>query len=213
MELTAPKAALAGGLALIALALVVTLSRAPAVTAQGGVLPEAQFVATTSPASGCQQGETLPAHTEAIRLGLFAITTPEVGVKVFSGPRLLTAGTLPAGWSGEGATVPVDRVFDHPMSPVTVCFSVWRVNGSVQMVGRKTSGPEATVGGGQPLPGRISVQYVQPGHRSWWSLALSVARHLGLGHASTGSGNALLVAALAAAVIALSSWLLVKDVR
>jgi hypothetical protein len=92
-----------------------------------------------------------------------------------------------------------------------VCFSVRDLNGSVAMVGRKTSGAEATVGGGRPLPGRISVQYLQPGHRSWWSLALSVARRLGLGRTAPGTWNALLVALLAAGVLGLSAWLVVRD--
>jgi len=213
MRVPNPRVVLAGGLTLMALGLIATLSRAPAVTAKGGVGPETQFVATSSEASGCQNGETLPAHTSAIRVGLFAITTPEVGVQVLSEGRLLTSGTLSPGWSGEGAVVPVNHTFDHPVSPVAVCFTVKKVNGPVQMVGRKTSGPEATVEGSNRLPGRISLQYVQPGHRSWWSLALSTARRLGLGHATPGTWNALLVAMLAAAVIALSSWLVVRDLR
>lgn len=207
------RAVLAGGLALIAVVLVLTLSQAPATTANGGVPPETQFTATTNNAGGCQRGEVLPPGTTAIRLGLFAVTTPEVGVKVFSGPRLITEGTLAPGWSGEGATVPVHRVLARAVSPATVCFSVTQVNGIVQMVGRKTPAAEATVGGGSTLPGRISVEYLQPGHRSWWSLALSVARHLGLGRAASGTWNALLVMVLAAAVLALSSWLVARDLR
>jgi hypothetical protein len=219
MRIGYPRAALAGGLALIALGVLVTLSRAPAVTAKGaGILPETQFVATSSAASGCQQGESLPAHTTAIRLGLFAITTPEVKVQVFAGARTAGArtvaeGRLAPGWAGEGATVAVNRVFARTVAPVTVCFSVTNVNAPVQMVGRKVPPSEATVGGGRPLPGRISIQYVQPGHRSWWSLALTVARHLGLGRADSGTGNALLVAVLAAAVLALSSWLVARELR
>jgi hypothetical protein len=205
------RAALAGGLALIAIGLVVTLSQAPATTAKGGVPPETEFVATRSPASGCQRGESLPAHTTAIRLGLFAVTTPEVNVHVLAGGRQITEGTLAPGWSGEGATVPVDRVPAQAVRPVTVCFSVADLNGPVQMIGHKVPPSEATFGAERTLPGRISIQYVQPGHRSWWSLALTVARHLGLGRADGGTLNALLVGALAAAVIALSSWLVVRD--
>ncbi len=81
------------------------------------------------------------------------------------------------------------------------------------MVGRTTPPAEATFGGTKPLPGRISIEYLQPGRRSWWSLALSVARRLGLGRAAAGTGNALLVLALALAVLTLSSWLVVRDLR
>jgi hypothetical protein len=207
------RVAVAVGLALLALGLVATLSHAPALTVPGaGVLPETQFVATSHPASGCQSGEALPPRTVAIRLGLFAVTTPAVAVRVLTpGGGAVTSGALGPGWSGEGAVVPVRPVLAHAVAPVTVCFSVRDVNGAVAMVGRKTSGAEATVGGGQRLPGRISVQYLQPGHRSWWSLALSVARRLGLGRTDPGTWNALLVALLAAGVLGLSAWLVVRD--
>ncbi len=208
------KAALAGGLALIAVALVATLAHAPATVTETTVLPATQFTATTSNGSGgCQRGELLPPDTTAIRLGLFAVTTPAVAVKVFAGPRLLTEGTLAPGWSGEGATVPVDRVLARAVSPVTVCFTVTSVTGAVQMVGKTTPPAEATVAEAKPLPGRISIEYLRPGRRSWWSLAVSVARRLGLGRAYSGTGNALLVLALAITVLTLSSWLVVRDLR
>ncbi len=208
------KAALAGGLALIAVALVVTLAHAPATVTETTVPPATQFTATTLNGSGgCQRGELLPPDTTAIRLGLFAVTTPAVAVKVFAGPRVVTEGTLAPGWSGEGATVPVDRVLARAVSPVTVCFTVTSVTGAVQMVGKTTPPAEATVAEAKPLPGRISIEYMRPGRRSWWSLAVSVARRLGLGRAYGGTGNALLVMALAITVLTLSSWLVVRDLR
>jgi hypothetical protein len=206
--------ALAGGLALIAVVLAVRLAHAPLLVAKTRppIPPEKQLVATTRDIGGCQKGELLPRGTAAIRLGLFAVTTPEVAVKVFAGPHVVAEGTLAPGWSGEGATVPV-RELSRTVSPVTVCFRLESVNGEVTMVGRDTPPAEATFGGTKPLPGRISIEYLQPGHRSWWSLALSVARRLGLGRAASGTGNALLVLALAATVLALSSWLVVRDLR
>jgi len=44
---------------------------------------------------------------------------------------------------------------------------------------------------------------MEPGGGSWWSRALSVARHMGIGHAISGTWVALLVAALVAALCAL----------
>jgi hypothetical protein len=207
------KAALAGGLALIAAALVLTLAHAPLTVAKTTVPPATQFTATTSSSGGCQRDELLPPDTTAIRLGLFAVTTPAVAVKVFAGPHVLTEGTLAPGWSGEGATVPVNKVLARASSPVTVCFALTSVTGTVEMVGKTTSSAEATAGGGRPLPGRISIEYLRPSRRSWWSLAGSVARRLGLGRADSGIGNALLVIALALTVLTLSSWLVVKDLR
>jgi hypothetical protein len=207
------KAALAGGLALIVVALVATLAHAPATVARTTVPPATQFTGTTSASSGCQRDELLPPGTTAIRLGLFAITTPEVTVKVFVGPHVLTEGTLAPGWSGEGAAVPMDRVLSRAVSPVSVCFTVKSVTGTVEMVGKTTSPAEATVAEGKPLPGRISIEYLRPNRRSWWSLAPSVARRFGFGRATSGPGNALFVLALAIAVLTLSSWLVVRDLR
>ncbi|MGH2855446.1 MAG: hypothetical protein ACRDLF_14780 [Solirubrobacteraceae bacterium] len=207
------KVALAGGLALIAVALVATLAHAPAVVVRTTVLPEKQLTATSSNGGGCQRGELLPPGTTAIRLGLFAVTTPEVAMKVFAGPHVLTEGTLAPGWSGEGATVPVNRVLSRAASPVTVCFALKSVTETVTLVGRTTGPAEATVAEGKPLPGRVSIEYLRPSRRSWGSLAVSVARRLGLGRAASGTGNALLVLLLAVTVLTLSSWLVVRDLR
>jgi hypothetical protein len=208
------RVALVCGLALTALALAVTLSHAPAVATVARSVPaEKKLVSAKEETGACQRGELLPRYTTAIRLGLFAVTTPEVAVRVLAGSRVITEGALASGWAGEGATVPLNRVFSRAMSPVTVCFEVKDLNGEVTMVGRFTPAAEATIGGERPLPGRISIEYLRPGHRSWWSLAVSVARRLGLGRADSGTGNALLVMALAATVLALSSWLVVRDLR
>jgi hypothetical protein len=214
VRVTRIEVALACGLVSIALALAATFSHAPALATVARSVPaEKRLVKTSGEASGCQRGELLPADTTAIRLGLFAVTTPAVALRVLAGSHAIAEGTLAPGWSGEGATVPVNKVFPRGVSPVTVCFALNSINGEVTMVGRFTPPAEATLGGGRPLPGRISIEYVRPGRRSWWSLAVSVARHLGLGRAAGGTGNALLVVALAATVLALSSWLVMRDLR
>jgi hypothetical protein len=211
--MTPVKAALAGGLLLIAAALAVVLSRAPAEAVFARSVPaETQLVATSHDIGGCERGELLPSGTTAIRLGLFGVTSPEVDVRVTSGPRLVASGALAPGWSGEGATMPVAPL-PRPVSPATICFRMKSVTGEVTMVGRKTPPSEATVGGARPLPGRISIEYLHPGKRSWASLAGSIARHLGLGRSSPGIWNAFFVLALAIAVAGLSSWVVVRDLR
>jgi hypothetical protein len=209
----AVKVALGAGLTLIAIAFAVTLSHAPTRTAKArSVLPESKLAFTEASARGCQRGEVLPRDTTAIRLGLFAPSTPEVSVQVFSGSRRIAQGVLARGWFGEGATVPVNEI-PHAVSPVKVCFGIAHDNGKVQMLGRYTGASEATISEGKPLSGKISVEYLQPGHSSWWSLATSVARRLGFGHAAAGAWDALLVIALAGTVLTLSSWLLVRELR
>jgi hypothetical protein len=207
------KVVLAAALALIAVAVAVTLSHAPARTiAAQSVPPEKTLVSGSGNASACQSGEVLPRGTSAIRIGLFQVSGSGVEVKVLAGHRLITRGTLAAGWSGEGATVPVGTVA-RTVSPVTVCFYLRSALGTTQLLGRPTPPAEAAVGEGKPLPGKMSVEYLRPGPSSWWSLAGSVARRLGLGRAGSGLWNAFLVMALAATVVALSTWMLVRDLR
>jgi hypothetical protein len=207
------KVALGASLALIAIVFAVTLSHAPATLAkERPVPPESKLVFTESDARACQRGEVLPRDTSAIRLGLFADSSPDVSVQVFAGSHRIAAGTLGRGWSGEGATVPVNEI-PHTVAPVKVCFGLKSVVGKVQILGRNTPKAEATTSEGAPLSGRISIEYLQPGHRSWWSLATSVARRLGLGHAVSGAWDALLVIVLTGMVLTLSSWLVVKELR
>ncbi len=169
-------------------------------------------MSTESDASACQVGETLPRDTSAIRLGLFADSSPEVSVQVYSGTRRIAAGHLGRSWSGEGATVPVNEL-PHAVSPVKVCFALQAVIGDIHMLGRISPKSEATVSEGKPLSGRISIGYLQPGRGSWWSLAASVMHRMGLGHAASGAWDALLVIVLAGTALTLSSWLVLRELR
>ncbi len=206
------KVALGAGLTLIAIAFAVTLSHAPASTVKQSVPPENKLVSTVFDASACQSGETLPRDTSAIRLGLFADDSPVVSVQVYSGLQRIAAGQLGRGWEGEGATVPVNEI-PHAVSPVKVCFELRHVIGEIHMLGVASSKAEATVSEGKPLSGRISIEYLQHGHRSWWSLATSVMRRMGLGHAASGAWDALFVIVLTGTVLTLASWLVVKELR
>jgi hypothetical protein len=207
------KVVLAAALTLIAVVMVMTLSHSPTRSTFGrSVPPVSTLVFTTADAHGCQRSEALPADTTAIRFGLFAVDPPEVLVQAYAGSRRVTQGTLHPGWEGDGATVPVEEV-PHAVAPVKVCFELRHVVGMVQMLGATTSAAHATYSEGQPLPGRISIEYLQPSHRSWWSRAGGIIQRMGLGHAASGSWDALLVFLLAATVLTLSSWLVVRELR
>ncbi|HEV3320972.1 MAG TPA: hypothetical protein VG147_02135 [Solirubrobacteraceae bacterium] len=206
------KVALGVGLALIALAFLLTLAHTPLTVARGGVVPERTVVSTARPASACQGGETLPRGTTALRLSLTAALGPRVSARVLSGSRMVAHGTTGAGWSDASVTVAVQPL-SHTVAPVTVCLAMTQMNGKVAMRGSPTSPAQGATSGGERLPGRMDIEYLRPGGSSWWSQATAVARRLGLGHAASGAWNALLVMALAASCIALSSWLVVKELR
>ncbi len=202
--------ALAVGLAVIAAAFVATLSHAPLTVARGDSATAGGLVSTNQPARACQAEEALPRGTSAIRLALLAALGPRVTVQVFSGARVLTQGAYPAGWSSGLVTVPVSPVA-RAAAPVKVCFAFNSINGLVTLRGWLARPAVAASSSEGPLPGRIGVEYLRPSHRSWWSSAASTIRRMGLGHAAGGIWNALLVGALALALVAVSSWLVVKE--
>jgi hypothetical protein len=206
------RVALAIGLALIALAVVLTLAHAPLSVARRGVATEHTLVSTARPASACQGGETLPRGTTALRLSLTAALGPRVTVKVLSGLLAVTHGTTQPGWSDASVTVSVQPL-SHTVAPVTVCLALTQMNGKLSMRGSHTSRAQAATSGGERLPGRMNIEYLRPGARTWWSQATAVARRLGLGRTASGAWNAVLVMVLAASFITLSSWLVVKELQ
>lgn len=206
------KLALAAGLLLIPLAAAVALSHVPLVVVREN-LPETHqiLVATNQAASACQSNEVLPAKTSAIRLGITTALGPRVTVEVRSGSHLITMGSHDAGWNGASVTIPV-RPIPRPLTPVTICFQLTLLNGPAEMLGWPTKHSAAT-SNGKSLPGRMHIEYLRPAEHSWWSMATAVAWRLGLGRAASGSWNVFLVIALAASLVVLSSWLVLRELR
>ncbi len=206
------RVALAVGLALIAFTLAIVLAHAPLTVARKGVAAEHTVVSTSKPASACQEGETLPRGTTALRLSLTAALGPRVAVRVLSGARVVARGVAQPGWSDASVTIPVQPL-PHTVAPVKVCFAMSQMNGKVVMRGSPTSHTRAAVSGKETLPGRMNIEYLRPGPSSWWSRASAVAHRLGLGRTASGTWNALLVMALVASFVTLTSWLVVKELR
>lgn len=203
--------ALAAGLALTALALALTLSGSPDAVAPTTVPAHPveihpKLAVTQHGASICQQDETLPRATTAIRFSLKALIGPKITVKALAGGKTVTSGERGPGWTAGVVTVPVTRV-NRTVTHAKVCLAFALSDETVDMEGESASGARAAVAeGGQALPGRMHVEYLRPGNRSWWSLALSMARHIGLGRAWAGTWIALLVLVLVAIVLGLTAW-------
>ncbi|HEY3758931.1 MAG TPA: hypothetical protein VGL37_04170 [Solirubrobacteraceae bacterium] len=206
--------ALAVGLLLIALAMAITLLHAPLVVARdNSAVTHTPLVTTTGPAETCQAAETLPSGTTALRFGLTTALGPQVKVLAFSDSHLITQGLRPPGWEGASVTVPVRAVPSRTSIPVKICLRMSMLNGAVTMLGWHTHRAPATGGSGKPLPGRMHIEYLRPARGSWWSMAGATARRLGLGRPASGTWNAFLVMGLAVTLIALSSWLVVRELR
>jgi hypothetical protein len=206
--------ALAGGLALMALALVLTLSGSPTTVAPTHPIPiDAELGTTDHGSRVCQSDETVPRGTTALRFSLKALIGPRISVTAAARGRLVTSGDRNAGWTAGSVTVPVRRV-TRTVAHAKVCLAFALSEETVEMAGGRTSRARAAVtNGGQVLPGRIKIEYLLRGDRSWWSLALATARRLGLGRAWAGTWVALVAFALMVAVLALTGWRLLSLLR
>ncbi len=207
--------ALALGLALLALALGLTLSGAPAVVlGANSTLANGALAVTSAGAQACQSGETLPAGSSAIRLTLLAEIGPRVSVSAISSTGgVLTSGSIGSGWTGGSVSIPVKRVA-RMSSPVRICFKLDPSKEQVGIVGSPTKQDVAARSGeGEALPGRIKIEYLRTGSRSWWSVAPEVARRMGLGHAPSGTWVALALVLAMGAVLLTASWLVFEELR
>jgi hypothetical protein len=194
--------ALIVGLLLMAIAIAVTLTRSPPVVAGSDSTPLAGPIAESLISSSlCQSGETLPHGTTALRLSLYTIFGPEIKVRVLSGDRELTSGARSAGWTEEGPTVRVGKV-NRTVSDVKVCVQIGRPLGQIVLYGSPAGSANSVVSGsGQPVGGRMRIEYLESGSHSWWSSASSVAKRIGLGRWPSGTWIVLLIIALALAVL------------
>jgi Predicted membrane protein (DUF2142) len=207
------KIALGAGLALLVLAIVLTLSQSPLSVIAGNKLPGRPAVPianTDRGASYCQSQEALPRATSAIRIWLYAAIGPRVNVEVSSEGRTITSGSRGSAWTGGSVTVPV-KPLSRTVSGVTVCVS-FRLHGeSIYVGGNATPAAHGAREGQYALKGRVWIEYLRPGTRSWASMIPEVARHMGLGRAGTGTWIVFVALALLAAAGVLASRLLLGE--
>jgi hypothetical protein len=222
------RTALGAGLAVVAIALALVLSSSPpAVTRSGApVISSYNLGRSKEPSRICQAGEVLPRDTSAIRVWLEAVIGPRVEVQAISHGRVIARGTRGPGWTSGSVTVPISPR-PRQASPVTVCTSFAKPSEPVGPVGVSTGakvaatdrqGPLGHAGKDRaasyregPMSGRVVIEYLQPGKRSWWSLARTVARHMGLGHAGSGPLIPLLALALMLALAGVTTGLVLRE--
>jgi hypothetical protein len=206
--------ALALAAALLVIALGLTLHGAPIAVAGSNGIPDAGEVARTRKAtSACQAGESLPGATTAVRLTLAGEIGPAIAVTIRSGGHTIAHGSRGDGWTGASVTVPISHVA-HTTPGTEICFALGHPLGDIEIFGEHTSGANALMGPrGEPLPGRMGVEYLRPGRASWLSLAPSIARRMGFGHAWGGAWIAFALLAAMASVAGLLAWIVRGDLR
>jgi hypothetical protein len=194
------KVTLGVGIVLIAAVGALTLTRAPPRVVRVGTKTLALGPIVNSDEKVCQTNEVLPAGVSAIRVALGSYFGPRVRVTASSDSRVLAEGRRGADWTGTSVTVPVTPL-KYTTSQVELCVEVAPNSELVSLSGSPAPERESAIlGTGQLLRGRLGVEYLASGQGSWWSRILTVARHMGIGHALSGTWVVLLIAALAAAV-------------
>ena len=208
--------ALAAGLGLLTLAIVVALARSPQSVARSTVPAHAEedrLTHATKDATFCQGGETLPSGTSAIRLSLGSYVGPRVRVVVYADGRPITSGERGSGWTGRVVSVPVTPVA-HTVFDATLCASPHVHDEIVTVFGGPSSKASAArFVGNPPLGGRFCVEDLRPGTRTWASLVPSILAHMGLGRASSGGGIVFVAFMLMAAAVVLASRMLVRELQ
>jgi hypothetical protein len=207
----AVKLTLGVSIALIAIGGALTLTRSPPRVVRVGVKATSIAATIGGDAELCQANETLPAGASAIRLAIETFFGAKVRVKAYSGARVIAEGRQGADWTGSSVTVPITPL-RQTVSHVKICATVGPTSELVAFLGTPTSARESAVwlsreqvlGNEEPLGSRLGVEYLAAGRGSWWSRILEVARHMGIGHALSGTWVTLLIAALMAAVGALA---------
>jgi hypothetical protein len=194
------KVTLGVGIALMIAVGALTLTRAPSRVVRVGAETTAVLGNAFGSLKVCQANESLPAGVSGVRLGLVAAYGAPVRLRLLSGSRVLAEGRRGPSWTSSSVTVPVTPL-NHTVSHVKLCIDLGPNSERIIIGGTKTPAREAAVSSsGQSIGGRISVEYLAAGKRSWWSSILLVARHIGLGHALSGTWVVLLIAMLMAAV-------------
>jgi hypothetical protein len=199
----AVRGALAVGLAAIGVALALTLAQAPLVVGgTNSIAVSEALVATYGGVSACQENETIPAGTTAVRLWLQGNIKSRVHVRVLAGSQTVATGVQEGSQEGKVMTVPVGRV-GQTLRHARVCFAIARAVQPLELLG----GPVPHPARGEPTE-KMRIEYLHPGSDSWWSLIGPVARRLGIGRAPEGSLTALIPLVL----MALAALLAVRTI-
>lgn len=161
----------------------------------------------------CQDGESLPARTRAIRLSVGDFTGPSIAVTATAGQRVLASGTQASGWTGTTVTVPVHGP-PTARAPVEICATSGAIVVPLILEGvHAPPAARARLSGSGRLVGKLKIEFLGTGQASWLTLAGSVAEHMSRGRAWNGEWVAFVVAILMLAIVFLLCGLALGRVR
>jgi hypothetical protein len=207
----AVKLTFGAGILVLSLLVALTLTQAPPRVLRAGPKASSELANTTGDGIVCQGGEVLPVGASAIRLSVIAFIGARVRVTVSSGAHVIAEGAHGPDWSGTSVTVPI-KPARQTVANAKVCVYIGPNSQPIYILGSPSAPQEAAENGfGRLLDGRLQAEYLAPGDGSWWSRILTVARHMGLGHALTGTWVVLLIAALVASALLLAMWTALRE--
>jgi hypothetical protein len=204
---------MAAGVLLIAGLLLGVLLQSPArVIASNSVTVEGELGPVESGTEVCQAEERLPASTQALRVSVAAYLGPAVSLTVRREGTIIARGHHSAEWVSGSLTFPLSPEI-RTATNATICLTRDRRDLALGLLGGVSRPAVAATSNGTPLAGRLRVEYLAHGRRSWFSLAHTVVRRMGLGHSPGGTWVVLLVLAMMAAACALAARLLIGGGR
>jgi hypothetical protein len=206
---------LAVGFAIISTVLLVVLLRVPdAVISTNSVAARQELGLFREHTTVCQADERLPASTSALRMSLASIARvgPAVLVTVSYGGQIVARGHHTAGWVSGSLKLPLQPTVTTPID-AKLCLTRGPTPVPVELGGSAVPSALAATTDGKPLPGRMRVEYLRRGHRSWLSLATPIARRLGLGHVPGGTWTVFPLALLMGIAVTCGAWLLIREQR
>jgi hypothetical protein len=166
----AVRAVLAAGLLLLLALAGVTLAQSAPRPSGSNYVPEVEeVVRLVGDDRHCQEGETIPGDSAAMRIliGTNGRPAPELGVTIAArGGRAISAGRLAAGTPEGRVEIPI-RAVEDTTPAARVC------------VARRGPGRTVLYGGG----GRVRLEWVRSGEESWLALLPTVAHRFSLGRA------------------------------
>jgi hypothetical protein len=206
--------AVAVGLAAIAVAFVAVLTHSPLTVASANSASSTDYVELEERGklSNCQPAGPIPQGTSAIRLGIEGLHfSPAVTVRVLVGSRVIREGRQIAGGpSIPNVTVPVAS-FAHTLNGARICTTVGPAVEPIRYYGtpRHTSVPQADA----LAEATLHAEYLRPGMKSWSSFVPSIIRHMGLGHAPSGTWVAYLLLILMLGLILIVVRVTLRELR
>ena len=201
-----------GALIIAGLLLGVLLQTPDRVIASNSVTVAGELGSAPGGATVCQAGERLPPSTQALRLSLAAYLGPAVSLSVVHEGAVVARGEHSAEWVSGSLTFKL-RPAVRAETAATICITRDSRRLALGLLGGASAPAIAATESGTPLAGRMRVEYLTRGNRSWLSQAENVARRLGLGHSPGGTWIVFLLIAMMAGACILGTRLLIGEGR